>query len=189
MRTSVISSLCALIVAAHASAAQHATTARRVSATIGLSKGAGALTCTFCSSEGKGGLAGMLSVETTVRPAMKLGLESDWWMHSGGGATRSVVAVAPVIHLYLSRSSPMFFKVGLGFGRFAITSEEEELYTTALSGVFGAAYEFRLANRNALIPYVSWVSGAGGTMRLNGALVTPYGGLSLLQYGIAFSKR
>ena len=74
-------------------------------------------------------------------------------------------------------------------GRFSASSDEEELRTTAISGVLGVGYEFRLSNRNVLVPYVSWLSGSGGDMRLNGALVTPFGGLSLLQYGLALSKR
>ena len=131
----------------------------------------------------------MFSIETPLRRTMRLGLEADWWMHSGGGSTRSVLAAIPVIHFYKSVNSPLFFKAGLGIGRFSASSDEEELRTTALSGVVGAGYEFRLSNRNVLMPYVSWVSGAGGDMRLNGALVTPQGGLSLLQFGLAFSKR
>ena len=162
---------------------------RRTSYTFGLSKGSGALTCTFCSGEGKAGVAGMLSIETPFRRAVRVGLEADWWLHTSGGATRSVVAAIPVVHFFASPSSPIFFKAGLGVGRFSASSDEEELRTTAISGVLGVGYEFRLSNRNVLVPYVSWLSGSGGDMRLNGALVTPFGGLSLLQYGLALSKR
>ena len=131
----------------------------------------------------------MLGVETRVRPAIRVGLEADWWVHSGGGSTRTVLAAIPVAHFHTSPSSPLFFKLGLGIGRFSATSDEEELRTTALSAMIGMGYEFRVANRNAVIPYVSWVSGGRGSMRLNGAVVTPSGGLSLVQYGLAFSKR
>ena len=95
----------------------------------------------------------------------------------------------PVFHFHVAPASPRFLKAGLGVGRVTASSDEEELRTTALSGVVGVGYEFRLSNRSALVPYLSWVSGTGGDMRLNGALVTPRGGLSLIQYGIAFSKR
>ena len=183
-------SACALLALSSQADAQRQPSPR-TSYTLGLSKGSGALTCTFCSGESKGGVAGMLGIETPFRGgrAIRIGIEADWWMHSGGGASRSVLAAIPVFHFHTSPSSPMFLKVGLGVGRFAISSDEEELRTTALSGVIGVGYEFRLANRNALIPYVSWVSGTGGDMRLNGTLVTPHGGLSLLQYGLAISKR
>jgi hypothetical protein len=184
----VVVSACALLTLARQAEGQRQPSPR-TSYTLGLSKGSGALTCTFCSGEAKGGVAGMLSIETPFRRAIRIGIEADWWMHSGGGASRSVLAAIPVFHFYASPSSPVFFKVGLGVGRYAISSDEEELRTTALSGVIGAGYEFRLANRNTLMPYVSWVSGTGGDMRLNGSLVTPNGGLSLLQYGVALSKR
>jgi hypothetical protein len=185
----VVVSACALFTFAGLAEAQQPASSRRTSFTLGLSKGSGALTCAFCSGEGKGGIAGMLSIETPFRRTMRAGIEADWWMHSGGGSSRSVFAAIPVVHFYKSAGSPLFFKVGLGLGRYTASSDEEELRTTALSGVIGAGWEFRLSNRNVLIPYASWVSGAGGDMRLNGALVTPQGGLSLLQFGLAFSKR
>ena len=160
-----------------------------VSFTMGVSKGSGALTCRFCTNAGKGGIAGMFGIETTWRPGIRVGLEADVWMHSGGGASRSVLAAAPVINLYLAQRSPLFLKLGLGIARFTASSDDEELRTTATSGVFGAGYEFRLSGRNVLIPYLSLVSGSGGTMRLNGAQVTTLGGVSLLQYGVAWSRR
>jgi hypothetical protein len=187
--TVVAISACALFTVAGRLTAQQPQVSKRTSYTFGVSKGSGALTCTFCSGEGKGGIAGMFGIETPLRRTMRMGIEADWWMHSGDGSSRSVLAAIPVIHFYKSPNSPLFFKVGLGLGRYSASSETEELRTTALSGVVGAGYEFRLSNRNVLIPYVSWVSGAGGDMRLNGALVTPQGGLSLVQYGLAFSKR
>ena len=185
----VVLSACALVTITSLAEAQQPPAGRRTSFTIGISKGAGALTCTFCSDEGKGGVAGMIGIETPFRRGIRLGFEADWWMHSGGGSRRSVLAAMPVFHLYPSPSSPVVFKAGLGVGRFTASSDEEELRTTALSGVIGVGYEFRLNNRSVLMPYLSWVSGTGGDMRLNGARVTPYGGLSLVQYGLALSKR
>jgi hypothetical protein len=189
MRLSTVAiAACALATFAGALSAQ-APSSKRVSYTIGISKGAGALTCPFCTNEGKGGLAGVLGMETTWRPGIRLGIEADWWMHSGGGSSRSVLAAAPVTHLYLNRSSPIFLKLGVGIARFTASSDEEELRTTAMSGLLGVGYEIRLSGRNVLVPYVSYLSGSGGTMRLNGSQVTPLGGVSLLQYGFALSRR
>jgi hypothetical protein len=179
-----------LLVPVRAAAAQRQSAPpSRVYTTLGLSKGAGALTCQFCTGEGKGGFAGFVGIQKTMAAGVHLGGEADWWMHSGGGSTRSVLAVAPVAHLYLSKSSPLFIKIGLGVARFTASSEEEELRTTTVAGVTGAGYEFRLANHFVVIPYLSWMGGRTGTMRLNGAEVTHLGGVSLLQYGVALSKR
>lgn len=186
MRFAIVASACAFIALARPVDAQQQ---NRTSYTVGLSKGAGALTCMFCTGERKGGVAGMFSVETNYRRSIRVGLEADWWMHSSDGTSRSVLAAMPVFHFFPWKERPLFIKAGLGIGRFSASSDEEELRTTALSGVIGAAYEFRLANRNILMPYVSVVSGAGGDMRLNGARVTSQGGLALLQYGLAYTKR
>lgn len=162
---------------------------RRVSATFGLSGGSAALTCQFCSGEMKGSFAGMLGVETALRPAVRLGLELQWWRYSGGGATRSVIAGAPVVHFHPLRSRRLFFKTGLGLARFAATSAEEELHTGVIAAVVGAGYDFRLTPQYVLVPYVSWLTGGSGTMRLNGEVVTPRSGVSLLQYGFAIALR
>jgi hypothetical protein len=185
----IVLAVLALITNADIAVAQTSGVTKRMSYTLGISKGSGALTCPFCTNEGKGGIAGMVGMETTWRPGIRLGFEADWWMHSGGGSSRSVLAAAPVTHLYLNRSSPFFLKLGVGIARFTASSDEEELRTTAMSAVVGAGYEFRLSGRNVLIPYLSFISGSGGTMRLNGSQVTPLGGVSLLQYGFALSRR
>ena len=105
----VVLSACALIASAGLAEAQRPAASQRTSLTIGVSKGAGALTCTFCSDEGKGGIAGMIGVETPLRRAIKIGFEANWWMHSGGGSSRSVLAAMPVFHFYLAPTSPLFF--------------------------------------------------------------------------------
>jgi hypothetical protein len=185
----LLTSVALLALARDAAAQRPAAPAPRTSFSVGLSKGAGALTCPFCTGEGKGGLAGLLGVERTYRPGIRVGVEADWWLHSGGGSTRSVLGLAPVAHLYMSKSSPLFIKLGVGIARFTASSDEEELRTTAVAGVLGTGYEFQLSDRAMVIPYLSWLSGNGGTMRLNGAQVTPLGGVSLLQIGVALSKR
>jgi|SRR5688572_15553034 len=191
MRPSVVLLTAIILIAPtrEAAAQRQSNPPSRVYTTVGLSKGAGALTCPFCTGEGKGGIAGFVGVQKTMAQGVHLGGEAQWWMHSGGGSTRSVFAVAPVAHLYLSKSSPLFIKIGVGIARFSASSDEEELRTTTVAGVTGAGYEFRLANHFVVIPYLGWMGGRTGTMRLNGAEVTPLGGVSLLQYGVALSKR
>lgn len=191
--STALAALLLLVVSARDSAAQVRRTSapegRRVSATFGLSSGAAALTCQFCSGEMKGSFAGMLGVETALRPAVRLGLELQWWRYSGGGATRSVIAGAPVVHFHPFRSRRLFVKTGLGLARFSATSSEEELHTGVIAAVVGAGYDFRLTPRYVLVPYVSWLTGGSGTMRLNGEAVTPRSGVSLLQYGFAIALR
>src|SRR5262245_48449355 len=142
MRQSVVL-LTALILCAparDAAAQRQAPPPSRVYTTLGLSKAAGALTCPFCTGEGKGGAAGFVAIQKTMASGLHLGGEADWWMHSGGGSTRSVLAIAPVAHIYLSKSSPVFIKVGLGVARFTASSDEEELRTTTVAGITGAGY-------------------------------------------------
>ncbi|HEX9562592.1 MAG TPA: hypothetical protein VF981_01425 [Gemmatimonadaceae bacterium] len=162
---------------------------RGVTATIGVGRGSAALTCAFCARTGQRSYAGTLSLERAVRPGIRAGVEIDWWWHTASGVTRSVLAGAPVVRLYPSGSGGFFLKAGVGIGRLMSSSDEEELGVSAVTGVAGAGYELRWSQQYAAVPYVSVVSGRGGTMRLNGARITAQGGLWLLQYGMALSFR
>jgi hypothetical protein len=182
--------LVAVMAAANLAGAQaRSSVPRDQSITLGLSKGAGALTCPFCTGTGKGGVAGLLSIDRSFRRGVRLGLELDWWMHAGASDSRSVMAAIPMVQFYPASAGPLFLKVGFGVSRFSATSDEEELRTIAPSGIIGLGWEFRLSQHSLLVPYVSWLNGAGGNMRLNGAHVTDFGGVTLLQYGIAWSRR
>lgn len=178
-----------LVLGPASSRGQAPKTDRGVSTTIGLSKGAGALACPFCSTEGRGGIAGVAGIDAGVRRGVRAGLVMQWWLSGGGGTSRSVMFAAPVAHLYPRPDGPLFLTVGVGYGQYAISSDEEELRSTTLAGIMGVSYAFKLSPRSALVPYLSHVSGAAGSLRLNGARVPTIGGLTLLQYGIAWSRR
>lgn len=162
---------------------------RRVLATFGLSSGAAALTCAFCQDDDKGSIAGLIGFETRVRPDMLAGVEVHWYRHTGGGITRSVLALVPAAHVYPLARRPVFLKVGIGLARFAVSAEDEELHTAVVAGLIGTGVDFRISPAYVLTPYVTWLSGSGGTMRLNGAPVTSHAGLTLRQYGLAIALR
>lgn len=190
MRPPVLALLVALFIVPSRASAQASTAfSRGPATTIGLSKGAGALTCPFCTGDGEGGISGMIGADTRFRRGIRAAIEADWWMNSSNGASRSVLAVIPALHLYPRPSGALFFKVGLGLGRFSASSDEEELRTTALTALAGVGWEIRLSERSSVVPFASWLSGSGGTMRLNGARVTSFSGLTLLQYGLAWARR
>jgi hypothetical protein len=93
------------------------------------------------------------------------------------------------MHFFPWSPRRVFLKTGLGLARYAASSAEEELHTTTFAFLLGTGVEARLSPKYVLIPYLSWIKGGGGTMRLNGEQVTGQSGLSLLQYGVAFALR
>jgi hypothetical protein len=125
----------------------------------------------------KPSFSGVVSFETPIRPGMLMGLEVPWWRYSGGGGTRTVVAAIPVAHFFPWSPRRAFVKTGLGLARYAASSAQEELHTMAIVFSLGAGVEARLSPKYALIPYLSWIKGGGGTMRLNGERVTPRSGI------------
>jgi hypothetical protein len=193
MRQLIPLAVVAALLGVHATAAAQGTQREPappdITFSAGLGKGSAALVCGFCAGGGQGSYSGMLGAQRPLRRGTRLGLEIGWWMHASGGATRSVIGAVPVVHLIPSGDGPFFMKVGVGAARFIANSEDEELATTAPAGLLGLGYELRVSSRYAVVPYVTWLRGNGGDMRLNGALVTARGGLSLLQYGLAIAGR
>jgi hypothetical protein len=165
------------------------TAPRGMTFTLGIGQGSASLVCGFCAGSGQGSVSGLLGVQRPFRRGARLGVEIDWWVHASGGATRTVLGAVPVVHLLPSAGGPFFIKIGVGVARFMASSDDEELATTAPTGLLGLGYEMRMSSQYALVPYVSWLRGQAGSMRLNGALVTSRGGLSLLQYGLAIASR
>lgn len=155
---------------------------------IGIGKGSASLVCAFCAGDGLGSFAGTLGATAPLRRGVRWGVEANWWLHGSGGVRRSIVGAAPLLQLYPSGGGRLFLKLGLGFGRFQASSDEEELRAESLVGLVGAGYELRLAD-HAIVPYWTLLRGSGGSMRLNGVLVPGAGGLSLLQYGVAIGSR
>jgi hypothetical protein len=162
---------------------------RRIYASFGLGGGSAALTCPFCTNELKPSFSGVVSFETPFRRGMLLGVDIPWWRYSGGGGTRTVVGAIPAVHFFPWSPRRAFLKAGFGLARYAASSAEEELHTMVFAFTLGAGVETRLSARYALIPYLTWVKGGGGTMRLNGEPVTERSGISLLQYGVAVALR
>jgi hypothetical protein len=194
MRTTVLSLAVAGLVTlgAETLSAQGATTApttRRFWATLGVSGGEAALTCGFCTGRTQTSFAGMLAVGTTYRRRTLVGLEAQGWRYANDGVTRRVYAAMPVAQFYPVARTTLFFKTGLGLAQFVSSDGEETLKATAVSGMIGGGFEVRLTPNYILVPYLSYVGGAGGTMRLDEDRVTGSAGVSLFQYGVAIALR
>lgn len=162
---------------------------RRVLATFGLSSGSAALTCAFCNGDDKGSIAGLVGFETRLRSDVLAGVDVHWYRHTGGGITRSVLGLVPAVHVYPMARRTVFLKAGLGLAQFAVSSEDEELHTNVIAALVGVGVDIRLTPAYVLTPYVTWLRGGGGRMRLNGATVTEHAGLLLRQYGLAVALR
>ena len=155
---------------------------------VGLSEGRAALTCGFCTERMRSSYAGTLAFGVRVRGRTLLGVELQGWRYANHDATQRVYAAAPVGYLYPWRR-PVYVKAGLGVASFASTDGEDRLSNTSLAGVVGAGFDVRLTPNYVLTPYLSFLNGAGGTMRLNDETVTKASGVRLLQYGVAVALR
>jgi hypothetical protein len=124
-----------------------------------------------------------------MRRNIRWGIDLYWWRHRRDGITRSAAAITPAAIFFPFQNRQIFLKAGVGLAQFTASTEEEELRAVPLAGMVGAGYEIPLSQKYSLIPYVSYVSGGGGTMRLNGERVTSDAGMSLRQYGLAFLWR
>jgi hypothetical protein len=194
MRTFVLSLAAAglMTVGADALSAQGSTaspTNRRFWAAIGVSGGEAALTCGFCTGRTQTSFAGMLAFGTTYRRRSLIGIEAQGWRYANDGVTRRVYAAMPIAQFYPIAKTTLFFKTGLGLAQFVSSDGEAALEATAVSGMLGGGFEVRLTPNYVLVPYLSYLGGAGGTMRLDDERVTRSAGVSLFQYGVSIALR
>jgi len=156
---------------------------------LGMSVGRAALTCRFCTEEARSSYAGALAFGMRVRGRTRVGLELQGWRYANTQATRRVYAAAPVVQVYPWRQQPVFIKVGFGAASFSSSDGEDRLSNTSFAAIVGGGVEIPVTPNYVLTPYITFLTGAGGSLRLNDDLVTHASGVTLLQYGLAIALR
>ncbi len=122
--------------------------------------GWGTLGCNDCGSR-QSGLSGGISLGGTLSQHVQLGLSSNGWAKSQGGATISTGALTALIKLYplarggfylLGGAGVSLFSASASAGGFGLTST-----TTGEGAVVGLGYDVRVARKLSLTPFASGV--------------------------------
>ncbi len=149
---------------------------------FGLGGGSVGLSCDRCDYSRETSLSGYLSLGAAIARNVVVGVEGTGWTQNEGAQVYSLMAQATG---YLSDASGLFLTAGAGLlGRREETSVGELTATgLGLSGRLG--YELELGGSLLVIPYLAYLTTAGGAdFEFNGAKVGEYD-ISNFQFGLA----
>lgn len=127
--------------------------------------GYGSLGCDGCGSR-LGALSGTFRIGGTISPTISLGVSTNGWYKSEGGASLSMGNLSFVVMAYSGAASGFHLTMGggvsvLGADVSGFGSDSE----TGPGAVVGFGYDAMVAKSFALTPYVNLVGGSfNGTM-------------------------
>jgi hypothetical protein len=126
----------------------------------GLGYGSMGLSCDFCDGlDREGGVSGYFKLGGTLRPNVLLGVETNGWTKSQGGATVTVANLSGAAYWYPMTASGFFLKGGAGY---SVLSEEDGFGTGSESGfglLAGLGYDVRVGHNLSITPVANWFRG------------------------------
>jgi hypothetical protein len=158
---------------------------------IGASVGGGwtRVSCAICRRERDLGPAGHVRFGTTLRPGFLLGAEIEGWTHEDEEEVRQLVLGAlGTVTLYPNPTGGLFFKGGLGWVRYSLSEDDDDIATNLLALMVGAGFEFRIAPGLTVTNYVSLLASSFGSLQREQASVVDDVSVSLLQIGIGLTR-
>jgi hypothetical protein len=115
--------------------------------------GYGSLGCQDCSGR-EGALSGGLAIGGTLSRKVLLGVGTNAWSKSQGGARLTVGTVTALIRFYPSSTGGFFLLGGLGVGSVrAQVSGFGSASETGAGALVGLGYDIRVAQNVSLTPY------------------------------------
>jgi hypothetical protein len=115
--------------------------------------GYGSLGCQDCSGR-EGGLSGGLALGGTLSQKLLLGVGTNGWTKSEGGATLTVGTLTALMRFYPSATGGFFLTGGLGLGTVnAEVSGFGSASETGVGALLGLGYDFRVGRNLSLTPF------------------------------------
>ena len=131
--------------------AQHKQTRQGFWFNVGL--GYGSLGCQDCSGR-EGALSGGLAIGGTLSPKVVIGVGTNGWTKSEGGATLTAGTLTALIRFYPSASGGFFLLGGLGAGTVKVgISGFGSGSETGVGALLGLGYDFRVGDNVSLTPF------------------------------------
>lgn len=155
LRAIAFSAFFAVLMAGSASA-QQAQTRQGFWIGGGLGYGSLGLGCSGCVDVGReGGVSGYFKLGGTLRQNILLGIESNGWTKSEGGATLTMGNLSGAVYWYPMVASGLFVKAGVGYS--LIDDGFDNFSGLGLLG--GAGYDIRVGRNLSITPVANWFRG------------------------------
>jgi hypothetical protein len=156
---------------------------------LGLGGGAMDFACDGCVVASRTGFSGFLSIAASVRPETLLGVEGSGWTKSESGASARVYSVMANVTQYLSATSGLFLRAGVGLVGYREDTDLGDRSARAPGFSSRLGYELE-AGAVGFAPYVGLVrTFAGADVKLNGQNLRLNVAISNVQFGLSITTR
>lgn len=154
---------------------------------FGLGLGAGAVdfTCEDCDIASETGFSGFLSLAGSIGEKTLLGVESTGWTKDESGSTAQVYSLMGHVTEYLSTTSGIFLRTGLGLVGYRQDSDLGDFSANAFGFSGRLGYEFGTGGV-VFVPYLGFTRTFGGAeLKLDGDEVGFNFAISNFQFGLS----
>jgi hypothetical protein len=141
----------------------------------------------YCPSERISGISGYVQFGGTPSRLTLAGAEFNGWYASDSEAKREYLAVMGVGYWFPSVDFPFFLKLGIGAGRYAEETADDELSATGFAIQLGTGYDFRISTRLWAAPVIQYIIGPDQNAKRNRFGLSTGFNLALIQLGAKVS--
>lgn len=126
----------------------------------GMGYGSLGLSCTGCADVGReGGLSGYAKLGGTLRPNILLGVETNGWRKSEGGATITMGNLSGAAYWYPMATQGFFVKGGAGYSILSVDDGVTSADDSGFGLLGGVGYDFRVGRNLSITPVANWFRG------------------------------
>jgi Outer membrane protein beta-barrel domain len=140
--------------------AQHAQTRDGFWVGGGLGYGSFGLSCDICDGLGRtGGLSGYAKLGGTLRQNILLGVETNGWTKSEGGATITMGNLSGAAYWYPMATNGLFVKGGVGYSVMSADDGSTSANDSGFGFLAGLGYDVRVGRNLSMTPVMNWFRG------------------------------
>ncbi|HEX5962779.1 MAG TPA: outer membrane beta-barrel protein [Gemmatimonadales bacterium] len=126
----------------------------------GMGYGSMGLSCTGCADVGReGGLSGYAKLGGTLRQNILLGVETNGWRKSEGGATVTMANLSGAAYWYPMPAGGLFVKAGAGYSILEVDSGIGSGNDSGFGILGGVGYDVRVGRNLSITPVANWFRG------------------------------
>jgi len=186
MRKSIIAAMCITVLGLPAAAQGQAPARQGLWWSVGPGYGWAYVSCDICDSYRDRGLSATGRVGGTLSRSVLLGAELNGWTRSEEEVDEYLGIIGVATYWYPNPRGGFHLKGGLSYVAYRIDDGEDAITSTGFGPQLGLGYDFRVARRFSIQPYVSAVlTLPTATIDFNGNRQADGGRLSLIHAGLA----
>jgi hypothetical protein len=156
----------------------------------GFGAGSAGLDCDGCNVSRQNGLSGNFHIGGTINPHLRLGFESNGWVHSENGVDSQIGFWTGAAYLYPSMSNNLWLKGGVGLATAKASDNTDELKADGLGVSVGIGYDWAVSGGNfVVVPFAGYLRQLSGKGKYDGVDTGVSANANLFQFGVGIGYR